>query len=226
MMQRVPEPEELMDEPEQAAAYAGADFSEPNQLFVQLIEAQAGTPLRGEALDLGCGPADIALDLLRRHPELRITALDGAEAMLAHARQHLVQAPELAPRLALRCATLPDAELPAAAFDFLLSNSLLHHLRDPAVLWQTLAHAARPGAQILVMDLARPASPADAEALVQTHAADAPPVLQRDFYNSLLAAYTVEEVQAQLAANGLAGLSVTMVSDRHLAVRGQLEGPA
>ncbi len=210
-----------MDAPEQAAAYAGADFSEPNQLFVELIEAQAGAPLRGEALDLGCGPGDIALDLLRRHPELRITALDGAAAMLAHARQRLVQAPELGPRLALRCATLPDADLPAAAFDFVLSNSLLHHLREPAVLWHTLARCARPGAQVLLMDLARPASPAEAEALVQTHAADAPPILQRDFYNSLLAAYTVAEVEAQLAANGLAELSVERVSDRHLAIRGR-----
>lgn len=211
-----------MDDPAQAAAYAGADFSEPNQLFVELIEEQAGTPLRGAALDLGCGPADIALDLLRRHPELRITALDGAEAMLAHARQRLLEVPELAPRLALCCATLPDEDLPAAAFDFVLSNSLLHHLRDPAVLWQTLAHCARLGAQVLVMDLARPHSPAGAEALVQTHAADAPSILQRDFYNSLLAAYTVEEVESQLADNGLTGLSVTMVSDRHLAVRGCL----
>ena len=32
-MQRVPEPE-LMDDPAQALAYAGADFSEPHQAFV------------------------------------------------------------------------------------------------------------------------------------------------------------------------------------------------
>ncbi|RMG36919.1 MAG: class I SAM-dependent methyltransferase [Gammaproteobacteria bacterium] len=225
-MQRIPEPEELMDDPAQATAYAEADFGEPNRLFVELLEEQAAHSLSGEALDLGCGPADISLDLLRRHPALHITAVDGAEAMLAHARQRLAREPELAPRLTLRCAILPDADLPAAAFDLVLSNSLLHHLGDPAVLWRTLAHAARPGAQVLVMDLARPASPAAAEALVQTHAADAPPILRRDFYNSLLAAYTVEEIEKQLAASGLAGLSVTMVSDRHLAVRGRIPGEA
>ena len=33
-MERIPEPE-LMDDPEQARAYASADFSEPHQAFVE-----------------------------------------------------------------------------------------------------------------------------------------------------------------------------------------------
>ena len=45
-----------------------------------------------------------------------------------------------------------------------------------------------------------------------------PPVLKRDFYNSLLAAFEIEEVRAQLAAAGMSGLSVRTVSDRHLLV--------
>ncbi len=35
-MDRIPEPE-LMDEVEQARAYAAADFSEPHQAFVLLV---------------------------------------------------------------------------------------------------------------------------------------------------------------------------------------------
>ena len=51
-----------------------------------------------------------------------------------------------------------------------------------------------------------------------------PEVLRRDFRNSLFAAYTVAEVQSQVEAAGLGGLHVAAVSDRHLAVRGQLPG--
>ena len=86
-MQRIPEPKELMDEAEQALAYARADFSEANDLFVSLLLALCGEDFKGHALDIGCGPADIPLRLLRRLPGLNIHALDGAEAMLDLARE-------------------------------------------------------------------------------------------------------------------------------------------
>ena len=41
-MQRIPEPEELMNDITQAKAYAQADFSEANQLFVELLEERFG----------------------------------------------------------------------------------------------------------------------------------------------------------------------------------------
>ena len=60
------------------------------------------------------------------------------------------------------------------------------------------------------------------DGLVETYAIDAPEVLRRDFRNSLFAAYTIPEVQDQLSKAGLGGLTVNAVSDRHLAVQGQL----
>jgi hypothetical protein len=74
------------------------------------------------------------------------------------------------------------------------------------------------------MDLLRPASLADARVLVRTHAASEPPVLQRDFYNSLLAAYRPDEVHEQLVEAGLDGFAVETVSDRHLVVFGRFDG--
>jgi len=43
------------------------------------------------------------------------------------------------------------------------SNSLLHHLVDPMVLWRTIRLLAAKRAAIFVMDLARPASRAEAQ---------------------------------------------------------------
>ena len=71
------------------------------------------------------------------------------------------------------------------------------------------------------MDLSRPDNTAALEALLES-TRDEPEVLRRDFHNSLLAAYTVEEVSEQLERNGLAHLCVQRVSDRHLIVWGQL----
>jgi len=62
-----------------------------------------------------------------------------------------------------------------------LSNSLLHYLHDPQVLWQSIRKAAKPGAIVLVMDLLRPSSAGWAESLVAAYAADVPEPLRRDF---------------------------------------------
>ena len=180
-----------MDEAEQARAYAEADFSEANERFLELF------------------------DLL--HPGARIDAVDGAPAMLALAGQALEQT-GLEARIRLHCHHLPATALPRGAYDAVLSNSLLHHLKDPGDLWRTLRHCAAPGAAVLVMDLLRPPSTAALDALVREYAADAPEVLRRDFRASLHAAYTTEEVQAQLEQAGLDRLKVEQVSDRHLAV--------
>ena len=47
-----------------------------------------------------------------------------------------------------------------------------------------------------------------------------PGVLQRDFFNSLLAAFTPDEVRGQLAEAGLPTLQVKTISDRHVMVTG------
>ena len=222
-MKRRPEPE-LMDETEQARAYAEADFSEPNDLFLKLLRELHPGDLAGKrALDLGCGPADIVLRFLQAYPGVECDAVDGSAPMLAHADQALSALPGLARRCRLIQATLPSDKLPTGAYDLVLSNSLLHHLHEPQVLWHTVREAAKPGAFVLIMDLMRPPSAMWAESLVATYAADAPEVLRRDFRNSLFAAFEPAEVTTQLAEAGLKGLEVGVVSDRHLAVMGRMD---
>jgi len=213
-----------MGEAEQALAYAQADFSEPNALFIKLLgELESGELRDARALDLGCGPADIVLRFLKAYPHAECDALDGSSAMLEHARLALKELPGLAGRCRLIQDVLPSAQIPKFAYDLVLSNSLLHHLHNPQVLWQTVREAAKPGAIVLVMDLMRPPSAVWAESLVAAYAADAPEVLRKDFRNSLFAAFEPREVVAQLEEAGLAGLEVGVVSDRHLAVLGRLE---
>ena len=116
---------------------------------------------------------------------------------------------------------LPSVTLAERHYDAVISNSLLHHLADPSALWKTIASTGRSGAPVFVMDLMRPDSADDVEALVAKYAVGAPDVLVRDFRASLHAAYRVEEVQQQIASAGLQ-LEVKMLSDRHLAAFGRL----
>lgn len=221
-MERIPEPE-LMDGAEQALAYAQADFEEPNSRFVETFVERFGEP-EGAMLDLGCGPADIPLRFARRAPGLTVTAMDGAAEMISLGARALSREPELAGRVQLVCSTLQRLELPAASYDAVVSNSLLHHLAEPGPFWQAVRRYARPGAAVLVMDLARPESAVAAQSIVDTYAAEEPAILREDFYNSLCAAFTPEEVRAQLEAAGLGALAVEAASDRHWIVSGRLHG--
>jgi 2-polyprenyl-3-methyl-5-hydroxy-6-metoxy-1,4-benzoquinol methylase len=103
-----------------------------------------------------------------------------------------------------------------------VSNSLLHHLHDPAVLWSSLRQLAVPGALVVVRDLRRPADGAALRALVARHGAGAPAVLRRDFAHSLRAAFRPEEVRQQLAAAGLERLEVRPWQDRYLDIWGTM----
>lgn len=220
MMERVAEPE-LMDEAAQARAYAEADFSAPHDRFIALFREQfPGLEPQGCVLDLGCGPGDITRRFARAFPACELHGVDGASAMLRLAAE-LQNGSEPETRIRYIHGYLPGATLPQARYATLISNSLLHHLADPGGLWQSILGHGAPGAAIFVMDLMRPDSRATAEAMVAQYAADEPEVLRHDFFHSLLAAYTVDEVRAQLRAAGL-DLAVSAVSDRHLIVSGYL----
>ncbi len=220
---RIPEPE-LMEDQAQAQAYSEADFAQPHEMCVDRFVASwpaARGPIAGIALDLGCGPADVVVRTAQRCPKLVIDGVDGAEAMLGFGRERVFKA-GLSNRVRLYRAFLPHDPLPRTGYDVVISNSILHQLHDPTVLWKTLWKAAAKGAHIFLMDLRRPSSTQEAAALVDRYATGEPEVLRHDFYASLCAAFTPDEVRAQLAAAGLQALQVDVISDRHLTISGAM----
>lgn len=220
-MKRIPEPE-LMNGAEQAAAYAFADFEEPHARFIEVFrETFPNEKIKGTVLDLGCGPGDITIRFVRAFPGCTVHGVDGAVAMLDHGRRRL-EREDLVGRVDLIEAYLPGAALPQDRYDAVISNSLLHHLHDPMVLWDTVKKYAKLDAPVFIMDLLRPSSREQALALVDEYASNEPDILRHDFLHSLLAAYRVDEVNGQLRAAGLDGLIVRQISDRHLLIHGRM----
>jgi SAM-dependent methyltransferase len=215
-----------MDDPEQARAYSEADFAAAHDRVVELLVDRVPTALGAtRAIDLGCGPADVTARLAAALPTTAFVGVDAGPRMLSLGRERIERL-ALAARVELRLARLPlggDELAGLGEFDLVVSNSLLHHLADPATLWGTIRSLAEPGAVVHVVDLVRPVDDDEVDALVDAHAAGEPDVLVDDFRHSLRAAYRVDEVRAQLAAAGLDGaLGVEQVSDRHLLVQGRL----
>ncbi|MBP8132527.1 MAG: SAM-dependent methyltransferase, partial [Candidatus Hydrogenedentes bacterium] len=71
-------------------------------------------------------------------------------------------------------------------------------------------------------DLRRPPDTAAARRIVALHAGNESRLLQEEYYRSLLAAFTPEEVRSQLRAAELTALTVLEVADRYLDVWGIL----
>ncbi len=216
-MDRTLEPE-LMDDSEQALIYARADFEQENQGFVDRFREYFPDFSEGHVFDLGCGPGDIPIRFARVFPSCRITGVDGSAPMLRLAEDAVQQA-GLSGRITFRCERFQDLAGVRVA-DAAISNSLVHHVKNPLQFWHTLRLVVKPGAPVLVMDLLRPDSPEEAQTLVDRYAAKEPEILRRDFYRSLLAAFTEDEVAAQLAELNLSRLMVDVPDDRHWVVGG------
>ena len=216
-MDRILEPE-LMDDPLQAEAYARADFAKENQGFVERFREYFPDFSEGRVLDLGCGPADIPIRFARLYPACQVVGIDASAPMIRLGEEAVTQA-GLSDRITLRCERI-DAVPGARIVDAALSNSLLHHLPNPLQFWHKLRLLVKPGSPVLVMDLLRPESPEAAQAIVDQYAAGEPDILRRDFYNSLLAAFTEDEVTTQLARMNLTRLLIDIPDDRHWVVGG------
>jgi len=221
-MQRRLEPE-LMNGDAQVQAYADADFSSGDQATIEAIQRLLFTssPLPPDPLvvDLGCGPGNITLRLAHLFPKARIIGIDGAESMLALARERAQQQDV---DISFLCQTLQEVlrgPLLGQA-DLIVSNSLLHHLHQPDLLWTVTQSLAAPGCRTLHRDLRRPSTDAEVQQLLRKHLPSAPAVLQHDFAASLAAAFEPQEVTAELHRLGLEQLKVSAEDDRYLVVSG------
>ncbi len=112
--------------------------------------ALQGARLSGDVLEIGSGSGAMAAELLRRFPDIRLTATDYDDAMLDDARDRLR---EFGERVEVRQADAAQLPFPNDSFDAVLSFIMLHHV----IAWeQALAEAVRvlrPGGRLVGFDL-------------------------------------------------------------------------
>lgn len=206
---------EVMDSPAEALAYDQMDHAEVNARFVDdLLVACGSPPASTRIVDLGTGTAQIPIELCRRIPEVHVVGVDAAESMLDVGRRNLARA-GLTDRVELSCRDAKQVPRDLGLFDVVMSNSLAHHLPEPARLFEVALAMAAPGAMVFIRDLFRPATREELERLVSTYAGDAQPAQRQMFADSLGAALTVEEVRELVAVHGFPPTTVAATSDRH-----------
>ena len=206
-MARRPEME-VMDDADEVEAYASAAAQSYLQAidrsFVEHLERLLPDGAAGRALDLGCGPGQITIMMAQRWPGLRFTGLDAAPTMLQQARTDAAKAGVQVEFDVFRIGPQGDGALPYedAGFDLVTCNSTLHHLAEPRQALDELARVARPGAAVLLRDLARPAAPLY-PLHVRLYGRHYSGEMRRLYEASVRAAYTAEELEVMLAASKL-----------------------
>ena len=216
-MERILEPE-YMDTTEEAEEYDAMDHSDANRSVVERLRELGGG--RGRILDLGTGPGQIPILIAQACPEVEeVVGVDAAETMLELARQK-VAAAGLSDRITLQKADVKALPFANDSFDVVFSNTILHHIPDPLVFLREAWRVCKKddGNVLIIRDLFRPASEADAWAIVDEHAADASEKQRQLLFDSLCAALTLDEARATVAAAGMVGATVEMSSDRHYTI--------
>ncbi len=216
MIPRILEPE-LMDTPEDATEYDSMDHREVNRLFVSDLLVAVGERrelLDGEILDLGTGTAQIPVEFCRQSPEGRITAADAAIEMLELARYNL-ELGNATQRVRLDHVDAKSLPYAAGRFSIVMSNSIVHHIPEPAAVIGEAVRVVMPGGMLFFRDLLRPTSDDDVRRLVDLYAAGCTDHQRAMFDASLRAALTLDEVRALVAPYGFPPDTVAQTSDRH-----------
>jgi ubiquinone/menaquinone biosynthesis C-methylase UbiE len=110
----------------------------------------------------------------------------------------------------------------AGQFDAVMSNSVIHHIPDPADCLREMHRVLAPGGILFVRDLLRPETAEEVERFVEQYAGDENAHSRQMFRQSLHAALTVDEVRNLLTELQLPPDWVTQTSDRHWTLAGCL----
>ncbi len=212
--ERVPEPM-VMDEAESVAQFDAAGDSGGGLVGVYELCARWMSRLAPEGavvIDLGCGPAQFAVHLARRRPDLTIHGLDLAQNMLTAAERNIERA-GVGDRVRVEQGDM--TEFAAAApdgVDLVSSTFALHHLPTRDHLLRCFEQIAllreRDDCAVQLFDLARLRRDGTHTTLIEcvapTMARD--PVARHDAVVSEAAAWSLDEFRATLREAGLGDL--------------------
>lgn len=211
MLPRVLEPE-VMDTREEARDYDAMDHGAVNRLFI--ADFLAIWDGRNPLLDVGTGTAQIPIKLCRQAPAAQVVAVDLAQEMLRVAEENVRRA-GLETRLRLELCNARSLPYADRTFGAVISNSIVHHIREPELVLAEMLRVLQPGGTVFVRDLLRPPDEATVERLVATYAGDANRHQQQMFADSLRAALTLEETRQMVANVGYDPGAVQQITDRH-----------
>ncbi len=207
-VRRVPENTAIMRDARQNAAFEEAGRDEGILAAVYTYHALQIAPLLqpgDRVLDLACGPGNLLAQVAGLRPDAHFTGIDASPAMLERAAATLA-------RQTCDNVLLTEADMTRltgvadASADAVLCTFSLHHLTGAAALQaalHTLRRVLKPGGRLYLTDFGRLKHRRTQRFLSHDRQADQSEAFTCDFFHSLRAAFSADELQRALQTAGL-----------------------
>ena len=202
----------------EATAYDAMDFTAVNTAFA--TDAMLLDPHAVKVLDIGTGTARIPILMCQQRPQYLFTAIDLAQSMLIIGQRNVEEA-QLTQRIRLERVDSKRMPYPDLEFDMVISNSLVHHLPEPYLLFQQIKRLIKLDGAILIRDLIRPENEQAVNELVTKFSSNYDPQQQLLFEDSLKAALTLAEVRELIDRVGLTQVKLSQTSELHWTIERQ-----
>lgn len=206
---REPEPDAIMTDAEQVAAFSETGRSESTLAASYLFHtARASQTLQGckRVVDLGCGPATQLIQIATLNPEIEFIGVDMSQEMLRHARTHAEEAGVSNVSFMTGDITKLEAFEPQSV-DGVISTVSLHHLPTAGHLegcFREIRRILKPGGAVYLADFGRLKSLKSVIFFAYMNRDRDPHQLLLDYERSLRAAFLLSDFK-QLAKNVLDG---------------------
>lgn len=206
---REPEPDAIMNDAEQVAAFSETGRSESTLAASYLFHtARASQTLQGckRVVDLGCGPATQLIQIATLNPEIEFIGVDMSQEMLRHARAHAEEAGVSNVSFMTGDITKLEAFEPQSV-DGVISTVSLHHLPTAGHLegcFREIRRILKPGGAVYLADFGRLKSLKSVIFFAYMNRDRDPHQLLLDYERSLRAAFLLSDFK-QLAKNVLDG---------------------
>ncbi|MDP1929459.1 MAG: class I SAM-dependent methyltransferase [Thiobacillus sp.] len=206
---REPEPDAIMTDAEQVAAFSETGRSESTLAASYLFHtARASQTLQGckRVVDLGCGPATQLIQIATLNPEIEFIGVDMSQEMLRHARAHAEEAGVSNVSFMTGDITKLEAFEPQSV-DGVISTVSLHHLPTAGHLegcFREIRRILKPGGAVYLADFGRLKSLKSVIFFAYMNRDRDPHQLLLDYERSLRAAFLLSDFKL-LAKNVLDG---------------------
>ena len=231
-MERTPEPE-LMESRKQVLSYLEGDFSKGENKFIDFINdylLSNNINLTNEDLivDLGCGPGNITEKISVKWPEVSVIGIDGSNEMIkeAKSRKKLDANMRSYTNINYFCSDIRSIELKEisskANVSLIVSNSLLHHITSIDHFFECISNLSTKETINFHKDLIRPKDEKTALKLKRKFNGIYNNTLLDDYYASLKASYTKNELKQVLSERMLHSLDVIEEGNDYLILYGKV----
>jgi ubiquinone/menaquinone biosynthesis C-methylase UbiE len=202
---REPEPDAIMDDADQVAAFSETGRAESTLAASYLFHtARASQAIQGcrRVIDLGCGPATQLIQIAALNPEIEFIGVDMSEEMLRHARAHVAEAGVGNVSFITGDITRLD-QLEPHSIDGVISTVSLHHLPTLALLegcFREIRRILKPDGAVYLADFGRLKSLKSVIFFAYMNRDRDPHQLLLDYERSLRAAFLLSDFERLAAA--------------------------